>query len=705
MKNTLKRIIKTNYQQILFVLIAFLTMVLVSYFYVSGIVRRQMFIISEESMNTTQEAVSATLSESEVIFANLTQTVESMLSSGKSNAEMLYFFESMTVYFRSKESPLSDFIKVYGFIHGEVLDGEGWIPPEDYNPLIRTWYIGADAANGEIFFSEPYADIDTGDMVFSFSKQVFDDQGNSGGVFAFDLNLTKIIEYIQNQKIANNGYGVFLSDTLNFAAHRDSNLIGKNILHAGGDYPHLGTMLTAGRPIAAVRFTDSDGTDSIAFFRTIFTGWHIGVITPWNSYYQQVRTLASVLGILGAVLAAALCSILIRIRTEQLRSDEENKSKTTFLARMSHEMRTPMNAIIGMTAIAHQTEDREKTDYCLDRISEASNHLLGIINDILDMSKIEAGKLELSESAYSLKEMLRQVLTIVSFSIEEKKQHFTVTIDESVPSALHGDRQRLAQVIANLVGNASKFTPEQGKIQLHISRLEEQQNPFTLQFEVIDNGIGITQEQQKRLFQLFEQADGGISRKFGGTGLGLAISKNIVELMGGTISVQSESGKGSRFVFTIRTQEAEPEEQPKNAEPDTPPRFPGKRILLAEDIDINREILAALLEDTEITIDNAVNGREACDIFAAADGNYDMIFMDIHMPEVDGYEATKCIREMNIASAKTIPIVAMTANVFKEDVEKCLKAGMNDHLGKPIQFELVIEKLEKYLTPVYGETR
>ncbi|MDR1747560.1 MAG: response regulator [Spirochaetaceae bacterium] len=699
MKNTLKRILKANYQQILFVFIAFLTMVLVSYFYVSSVVRRQILLIGEEMMNTSQTIVSATLSESRLIFANITETVESMLSTEKTNDEILYFIKTMTVYFGSEHSPLSDFMKVYGFIRGEFLDGAGWIPPVEYNPLIRPWYIGAGTADGKIFFSEPYIDAHTGGVVFSFSKEVSDRTGNPGGILAMDLNLTRIITYIQEQKLINNGYGVFLSDTLNFAAHKDRSLIGKNIDDAGGGYPHLGALLENGKPIDAVRFMDSDGTDSIAFFRTVFTGWHIGVIIPRSNYYRQVYTLACVLGVLGAALMTALCCILVRIRADQMRSDEENKSKSNFLARMSHEMRTPMNAIIGMTNIACQAKDRQKTEYCLDRISDASDHLLGVINDILDMSKIEAGKLELSETSFRINDMLRQVMTIVSFRVEEKKQTFTVTIADSVPPVIYGDRQRLAQVITNLVGNAIKFTPERGDIKLNISRVGEDNTAFMLQVEVIDNGIGIPPEQQARLFRLFEQADGSISRKFGGTGLGLAISKNIIELMGGDIHVESEKGKGSRFVFTISTREEKIEEQTASSvnKPDRIPAFPGKRILLVEDIEVNREIVAALLADTGIIIDTAVNGQEACDKFASGKGNYDMIFMDIHMPEVDGYEATRRIRKMDIPSAKTIPIIAMTANVFKEDIEKCFEAGMNDHLGKPLQYELVMAKLEKYL--------
>ncbi|MDR3336848.1 MAG: response regulator [Treponema sp.] len=386
-----------------------------------------------------------------------------------------------------------------------------------------------------------------------------------------------------------------------------------------------------------------------------------------------------------------------------------SQAKGAFLANMSHEMRTPMNAIIGMTTIAKTANDIERKDYCLEKIEDASTHLLGVINDILDMSKIEANKLELASITFNFERVFQKVVNVINFRVEERKQQFTVTIDKGIPPFLTGDDQRLAQVIANLLSNAVKFTPEEGTIDLRAFPAGEENGLYTIQIEVTDSGIGISPEQQTKLFSSFEQADSGTSRKFGGTGLGLAISKRIVELMGGSIWLTSELGKGSTFAFTFKAAVAA---EPHSGEGSPPAHalageevsdeiidnFEGLTILLAEDVEINREIVQALLEPTLLTIEPAENGAIAVEKFSADPEKYNMIFMDLQMPEMDGFEATRRIRALEAGNLhKHVPIVAMTANVFREDVEKCLAAGMNDHVGKPLDIKEVLLKLREYL--------
>jgi signal transduction histidine kinase/ActR/RegA family two-component response regulator len=380
-------------------------------------------------------------------------------------------------------------------------------------------------------------------------------------------------------------------------------------------------------------------------------------------------------------------------------AEKASQAKGAFLANMSHEMRTPMNAIIGMTALAKKAPEPERKDYCLQKIEDASVHLLGVINDILDMSKIEANKLELSQVNFNFEKMIHKVENVISFKTEEKKQRFIVRAGKDISRWFLGDDQRLAQVIANLLSNAVKFTPQGGSIILESRLLKEEGDIFTLEISVSDTGIGISKEQQEKLFNSFEQADSGTSRKFGGTGLGLAISKRIVEMMGGRIWIESEPGKGSTFSFTVRLRKGREEKETTDAPEDDEGMddFTGRTVLVAEDVEINREILIALLEPSSLAIDAAENGSEAVKLFSAAPDKYDMIFMDVQMPEMDGYEATRKIRTLNSLRAKEIPIVAMTANVFREDVEKCLAAGMNDHVGKPLDIKEVLEKLRKYL--------
>jgi signal transduction histidine kinase len=412
--------------------------------------------------------------------------------------------------------------------------------------------------------------------------------------------------------------------------------------------------------------------------------------------------------------AFVLFQDITEILSAKERAEQASRAKSNFLANMSHEIRTPINAVIGMTAIGRSAKEMERKDYCLNKIEGASIHLLGVINDILDMSKIEADRFELSCTEFEFSAMMRRVVNVLEFRLNEKKLTLTVNEEPGIPSHIVTDEQRLSQVITNLLTNAVKFTPEEGGITINVRRIsDDTENPrgdpsgevpaCILEIRVTDTGIGISKEQQDRLFRSFAQVDSSISRKYGGTGLGLVISKRIVELMEGNIRIESKLGQGASFIFTIRAGIGEsaiknaPQAESGDDAGEAADSFSGRRILLAEDVEINREIVRSILEPMGLEIDEAENGQEAFDKFAADPGLYDLIFMDIHMPDVDGYEATRLIRKLDSPAAGKVPIIAMTANVFKEDVEKCLAAGMNDHIGKPLDFDNVITLLRKYL--------
>ena len=404
-----------------------------------------------------------------------------------------------------------------------------------------------------------------------------------------------------------------------------------------------------------------------------------------------------------AVGALQRAIIMKDLKTALDAAQSANRAKSAFLANMSHEIRTPLNAILGMTSIGKAFANFEKKDYSFSRIEEASQHLLGIINDILDMSKIEANKFELSFVNFKFEKMIQRVVNVVTFRSDEKHQNLIVNVDKAIPEFLSGDDQRIAQVITNIVGNAIKFTPDNGTVSLDARLMDEADGVCTLQIMVTDTGIGISTEQQDKLFNAFQQAESSMVRKFGGTGLGLSISRSIVEMMNGKIWIKSELGKGSTFAFTIQLKRGDLNnhvllENFEDGQIDLTGMFAGRRLLLVEDVAINREIVQTLLEPTQLNIECAENGVQAVRMFSEEPQNFDIIMMDVQMPEMDGYEATSRIRAMKTPEARHVPIIALTANVFREDIEKCLIAGMNGHIGKPLDINEVIGKLRRYLS-------
>ena len=405
---------------------------------------------------------------------------------------------------------------------------------------------------------------------------------------------------------------------------------------------------------------------------------------------------AQVKGIIGLMLLFHDVTNLKRSREEALAA---SRAKSSFLSNMSHEIRTPMNAIIGMTTIGKRKQSLREKDEAFEKIEIASTHLLGIINDILDISKIELGKMELSPVNFTFSEVLDRVTSVVAVRMHDKQQIFSVHIDPGIPSYLYGDDQCLVQIMTNLLSNASKFTPDKGEILLTAELVENRGDSCTLKISVKDSGIGMTKEEQSKIFNVFQQAEAGKARKFGGSGLGLTISKRLSELMGGDIWVESEKGKGSLFAFTANFLLSDPGKikMPEESGQEQVFGFSGKTVLIVDDVDINLEIAAALLEPAELNVVLAADGEKAIKLFTENPQAYDLIFMDIQMPGMDGFEATQKIRALGTDKAAAIPIIAMTANVFKEDVDKCIAAGMNGHLGKPINMAEVMKVLAAYL--------
>ena len=826
------------YIQLIFTILAFAAMVFLSYLFMRDIVHDNLARNAQSVFNFAENQLEAELLEPRIMLSGYSQTIRSMLLRGDNLEDVKGYTRDIAEYIHSMGSRVLSSINIYGYFEAfgkpEFVGHNGL--PATFIPFERPWFILATENCGETIETPPYWSELTENVVIAFARCIHDEADNRLAIVCLTVNIEDVCESIVNIALDQGGYGMVLSQDLTIIAHLNENFIGKNLYDGDMPLSIYADDIARGVDISERPLISWTNEETVVFIRRLNNGWYLVLLTPEGPFYESLSNMASTIITLGVVFTVILTMILIRIDAARTKSDKESRHKSAFLANMSHEIRTPMNAIIGMTTIGKSTSNVERKDHCLKKIEDASNHLLGVINDILDMSKIEANKFDLSPVEFNFEKMLVRIVNVVNFRVDEKNQKLSVHIDSKIPKNLIGDDQRLAQVITNLLSNAIKFTPENGKINLDTRFVDEESGLCTIEFSVTDNGIGMNYEQQKRIFTSFEQAESSTTRKYGCTGLGLPISKSIVELMGGVIWIDSEVGKGSTFSFIVKmlrgvschygllspdvnldnarilvvdddsgileyfmeiTKEfgvncdtavsgeealrlvekkgsyhiyfidwkmpemdgiqltsklkerhgssaksvvimitaaewTSVENEARSAGVDkflSKPLFPsgianaineslgidytkvdealnennidgiykGWSILIAEDVEINREIVMTLLEPTGIEIDFAENGKEALRKFSESPEKYDLIFMDIQMPEMDGYETTRRIRALNTPQSKLVRIIAMTANVFREDIERCFEVGMDNHISKPIDFNEILEKLNLYL--------
>ena len=689
LEDLMKKLKKMTYLRVLIVLVSFMVMVFLSNMFVTNMIHGTLESNTANTLDVAATKIENNLNDIRLSLNGFALTLQNMISHDYSieavrqyNREMAqYFFFSLNPYSFSGLFGYFEYLDEPVMVESYVWDGSG------YNPTTRPWYVLANQSHEKIIETISFPDPITGKMALIYSRCVHHDNGERMATIGIRVQMIVLEKIISEISIGKGSYGILLSSDNTVLVHPDESFVGKN---ADDLVLQLSEHLECCRGSYKFEGVNHLGESVIVIGRELSNGWNLAIVTPHGPYYENSRTVLLVMVVMGLLFSALLIVVLVKIDMARTKADIESQNKSAFLANMSHEIRTPLNVIIGMSSIGRSAPDPKKKDHCFTKIDEASNHLLGVVNDVLDLSKIEAGKLTLTESDFSFPGVINRVVNIVNYKIESKGQTLTVNVSADVPEFLRGDDLRLAQVITNLVGNANKFTPEKGNIVLSAGVFSSRNGVYIIQISVKDDGIGIDAVQQTKLFQSFEQATASTFKQFGGTGLGLAISKKIVELMGGRIWVESEAGKGATFHFTVVMEEGKPEEVVD--EDDTLPDFTGKRILLAEDIEINREIVMTLLEPTGVKIDCAVNGLEAVTM---ASKKYDLVLMDINMPEMGGLEATRRIRKFD----PSVPIIAMTANVFKNDVDEYLATGMNGFVGKPIDMKRVIEKLRIYLKP------
>ncbi len=829
---------RTLLAQLTFTALAFIVMAVLSFAFLSSTVRQSLVRNANTVLSLTQDRLVTRLSEYQSMLERYANSVRSMILSGATDAEIAAYTDEITSYSFMDDGEMAGVRDFFTYIETMppepvFIRSRRFVIAPRYEPEAQDWYIKAVGAGGGIVEMTPQVNA-SGDTLYIYAKSIMDYNGQRLGVVGLNIVAGRMGRFVVDTALAQGGYGILIDQDGRVMFHPNADFMGHDMHDPLLPFSKFADELALGMDISEESLIAYKGDSAVAFFRTLPNGWRLGLVTPENQYYQSIYNLGVIIAVLAVILAGILIGILIHLDTARVKSNEESRQKSMFLANMSHEIRTPINAIVGMTAIGRTAGALERKDYCFAKINDASRHLLGVINDILDISKIEANKIELSPTDFSFEKTLQQAVNVITFRLDEKHQKLTVYIDKDIPNVLYADDQRIAQVITNLLSNAVKFTPDNGNIELRTRLASDDNGVLTIEITVTDDGIGISKEHQELLFQPFQQAESSTTRKFGGTGLGLSISKNIARLMGGDIRAESALGQGSVFTFTIkarrgddtkyglayqnlnwgniriltvdddqaileyfheivkgfgancevaadagealhmvdengeyniyfvdlkmpdidgialtreiRAREKEPghsivimissadlsavEDEARRAGVDKfllKPIFPssiadvireciglvnekkgetpvnldglfeGRHVLFAEDVEINREIVLALLEPTRIAIDCANNGMEAVNTFIKAPEKYDLIFMDVQMPEMDGFEATRQIRSLGVPGAKDIPIIAMTANVFKEDVENCLAAGMNGHLGKPVDMDELLRVMLEYL--------
>ena len=668
-------------------------------------------------------------------------TVDHMVRNGGNTEQILRYIVEETQ--RQKEKFNENFTGIYGYIMGEYLDGLNWEPPEGYDPVQRGWYADAVEARGETTIVSPYVDAQTGDVVITICRQL----SNPADVLAVDVMMNDIQDTVSELQIKGKGFGFIVNKDGMIIAHPDESRKGAYLTETEDRQLFMEKVLATRNGNFEMEI---DGKQRTIFVSDIQDQWYV-IISVSNEelyaeHWQQLTVnvlICSIIFILIALFyylghkneqnfSRRMEEMKIEeqrqayetrvLKLEKEAADQANKAKSDFLAEMSHEIRTPINAVLGMNEMilreCERTEDGlpgadhedafRSIGSCAANIENAGNNLLAIINDILDFSKIEAGRMEISEGRYELSSLLSDVSNMVSFRAREKGLDFRIDADEAIPDALYGDKVRVRQVITNLLSNAVKYT-DRGSIRLQV-RSEEKKytagGAITLLITVADTGIGIREEEIGSLFEKFQRLDLTRNSTIEGTGLGLAITHSLVTMMDGTISVESEYGKGSAFTVTLpqKVVSCEPMGNIKATEAGRGTgakkyresfRAPEARILIVDDTLMNLEVTVGLLKKTGVRTDTAQSGQEALQLLKKT--AYYAVIMDQRLRGMDGKEVLRRLRGMPDHPNEKTPVICMTADAIIGARERYTAEGFTDYLPKPVSSETLERMLLKYL--------
>ena len=677
--------------------------------------------VMEDRILTVSAMINNHLNTAENVLHVAGDSVHHMLISGTTSARIHEFLVDETN--NVAEQFDENYTGLYGVIMGKYIDGLNWVPPEDYDPKARDWFVDAMGADGSVIFTMPYIDAQTGNLIVSVCRMLPDRQS----VIALDVQLKGIQSMMNELTLNGKGYGFVVSNDGMYIAHRDGSKKGTNICDTQGGREFLDTINEAD----SGSFTYTwNGELNTVYVNKITNDWNTVLIVSDHDLYSEVRSQRTIIALICALIFLMISAIYYVGHRNELKYNKEmeemkleeqktayerkvlelekdaanasNKAKSDFLANMSHEIRTPMNAIIGMDEMILREKVSDKVrKYALD-IQSAGKTLLSIINDILDFSKIESGKMELIPVDYGFSSVMNDVVNMTMKKAQDKGLEYNLKVSKDIPSVLRGDEIRIRQVMLNLINNAIKYTHE-GSVSIDVSF---DHATHMLWVVVSDTGIGIKNEDLGKLFGSFQRLEEDKNRNIEGTGLGLNITMRLVKMMDGTIGVNSKYGEGTTFTAQMKQEVIDRtpvgdfadnlEKMHQSGQEYKPALFaPKAQILVVDDNDMNLEVFTALLEDTRIKVTTAESGNECIEILK--EKSFDLTFLDQMMPGMSGVQTLEAMKKEHLADDTTV--IALTADAIVGARENYIKEGFSDYLSKPVMYEALEEMLIRYLDP------